>query len=369
VNTGDFIFVTGGTGFVGREIVRQLVEAGHRVKVLARDAKKAREMLSFAGDQIEFAEGDILQPDSLESSIHGAAAVIHSVGIIVETRQATFEQIHDDGVKNVVEAARKAGVKRFILISAQGTRATARSRYHLSKLGGEGHVRTQHLDWTVLRPSIIYGKDDHLVPWFRWMFTWPMDFLNVYTIPIFGDGSRRIQPVRVEEVAMAAVRSLSHASAVGQIIVMVGPEPIAWKDFLAAIARECGHETVFEPLPVRTLGRSILWALLPTIPFFVLILAWKNVLALPWILLGAAFWVACLALAVSWTQMIIYGVPLPLLNGLGYLADFVLPRQWRFSEQLRMMDEDNEGDPTLAVTLFKYIPVTFSDGLAKIMRP
>src|SRR5688572_28705068 len=134
------VLLTGGTGFVGGEIARQLHLAGHDVRALVRNpgTRAARELTSRSG--ADLVAGDILQP-SLAAAMSGIGAVIHLVGIISEVGRNTFENIHARGTECVVSAARQAGVKRFVHMSALGTRPQAVSRYHQSKWAAEEIVR------------------------------------------------------------------------------------------------------------------------------------------------------------------------------------------------------------------------------------
>src|SRR5687767_13149578 len=127
------VLVTGGSGFVGSEIVEKLRQTGHRVRILARGKR--------AFSSPNFIRGDILDSSSLDSALESISAVIHCVGIISEFRQNTFQRIHIDGTANLMKAASAAGVRKFIYISALGTRHNARSRYHQSKWAAEEIVR------------------------------------------------------------------------------------------------------------------------------------------------------------------------------------------------------------------------------------
>src|ERR1019366_4976850 len=110
--------------------------------------------------QVEVIQGDALRPDTLPAAMVSAQAVIHLIGIIAETSQVTYEQAHTEATRNLLAAARRSGVTRWIQMSAIGTRPFARSRYHLTKWQAEQLVRQSGLDWTIFRPSLIYGHDE-----------------------------------------------------------------------------------------------------------------------------------------------------------------------------------------------------------------
>ena len=152
------IVVTGATGFVGQEVVRRARADGHPVRAVVRDTTRARWLARDFG--VELFRGDVLFAPSLEGSMQAAQCVIHLVGIINEWRENTFERVHTQATMNVTDAAKKAGVKRYIHMSALGTRPGARSRYHRTKWAAEEYVRQSGLAWTVFRPSLIYGSRD-----------------------------------------------------------------------------------------------------------------------------------------------------------------------------------------------------------------
>src|SRR5438067_1492814 len=124
------VFLTGGTGFVGQQVLARLIASGHKVRVLVRrpDSEFVRALVKRYG--VEIHEGDVTDPESLRGAPGGMDAVIHLVGIISEVGKATFENVHTEGTRNMVEAAQRHGVKRFIHMSALGTRPNADSRYH-----------------------------------------------------------------------------------------------------------------------------------------------------------------------------------------------------------------------------------------------
>src|SRR5579859_5313023 len=197
------VFVTGASGFVGEEIVRQLHAAGHSIRILARQPRSPRAQEAASEYRAEIHPGNVLDADSLRGGLKDCEAVIHLVGIISEIGRNTFENVHTQGTKNMVAAAREAGVKRFAQMSALGTRPDAVSRYHQSKWVAEEIVRGSGLDWTIFRPSIIYGPKDHFVN----LFARLARFSPV--LPIIGRGDWKLQPVPVGDVAAAFVKCLT----------------------------------------------------------------------------------------------------------------------------------------------------------------
>src|SRR5437899_1798339 len=145
------VFVTGASGFVGEEVVRQLHAAGHAIRILARQPQATRTQWEVSEYGAEVHAGNVLDADSLRGGLKDCEAVIHLVGIISEIGRNTFENVHTRGTENIVTAARNAGVRRFVQMSALGTRPNAASRYHQSKWAAEELVRQSGLAWTIFR--------------------------------------------------------------------------------------------------------------------------------------------------------------------------------------------------------------------------
>jgi NADH dehydrogenase len=215
------VLVTGGTGFVGREIVRELIASGHRVRSLSRG--------THLRESPEMPPGNVLDAASLPQAFAGVEAVIHLVGIISEFGEQTFENVHVRGTQNVVSAAQQAGAKRFVHMSALGTRPNAVARYHKTKWAAEEIVRGSGLDWTIFRPSIIYGPGDGFVNLFAKIIR------RSPIVPIMGDGESKFQPVTVESVATAFVKALAEPRAVHQTFDLCGAEVFTLNEIVDAI--------------------------------------------------------------------------------------------------------------------------------------
>ena len=231
------IFVTGGTGFVGKSVIRALLAHSFLVRCLVRPGSEA-DLRGF--EAIDRVPGDALEPDALAGSVEGCSALIHLVGIIRERRLhgVTFERLHTQATANMLAVAKQAGVKRFLHMSALGTRPEASSRYHRTKWEAELAVRASGLDWTIFRPSVIYGPGDEFVSLFAGMIR------RMPAVPVLGDGRYRLQPVAVEHVAEGFARALSLHESFGQTYEVAGPTALPFDELLDQIGRALGKPRV-----------------------------------------------------------------------------------------------------------------------------
>jgi NADH dehydrogenase len=300
----------------------------------------------------------------------GVKAVIHLIGIITETSPVTYEQAHAEATRNLLAAARQAGVTRWIQMSAVGTRPHARSRYHLTKWEAEELVRQSGLDWTIFRPSLIYGYDerDRLLNLLRRVLSWPFDFLQLYSFPLLNGGESLIQPVSVREVARCFALAPSKEASIGRTFDLVGPVPLSWREMVFKIMAALGKRGFYEEIPLFLVLRKLLWWATLLLPCALIAGLALGKLSPTEIEVGAGFWVTLFVTAWQWRPVIVYSVPGEALILASEVLNGFAPRELQGSEALKMAVEDNAGDPGPAAETFGYLPETFEQGLAKIYR-
>ncbi|HBS28630.1 MAG TPA: hypothetical protein DEB06_04065 [Phycisphaerales bacterium] len=236
---------------------RALIAGGRRVRALVRDRDKSRDALGGLGpDQgLTAVIGDVFNPSAVKRLLTGCDAVVHTIGIRRELPpEVTFARHHPGATRAVLDGARSAGVRRFVHISALGTRADAPSAYHRSKFESEGLVRASGLEWTILRPSLIHGPDGEFVrmvkgwvlgrsaPWFFIPYFARVEVSRSFPPRPPRLESALVQPVHVDDVAAAGVRALEMPEAVGEVYPLTGPESLDWPEVIGAI-RDAMHLT------------------------------------------------------------------------------------------------------------------------------
>lgn len=231
------VFVTGGTGFVGNEVLRQLVAAGHEVRALVRQGAESR--LADA-DKVDIHQGDITDSGSLGGALKGCDAVIHLVGIIREFygRGITFKKLHVMATENILDACAEQGVSRYLHMSSNGTRQDGITAYHRTKWQAEQLVRDSGLDWTVFRPSLIFGTASEFVRMLAELIQ------RVPVVPVIGDGQYRMQPVAVTQVAASFVKALEMADTIGSTYHLGGSASYSYDEILDLTAQAMGKGKV-----------------------------------------------------------------------------------------------------------------------------
>jgi len=226
------VLVTGGTGFVGTHLVNALVRRRHSVAVLARDPEST---FNRYNHPVEAVAGNVLDPASVEAAAAGREAVIHLVGIIHEKGEQTFDRMHRVAAENVVRAMQRVGPRRLLHMSAMGVGPDAPSAYGRTKAAGEDAVRASGLDWTIFRPSIVFGPGDGFFSLLA-----PIVRHNPLFIPVIGSGRTRFQPVSVYDVARVFADALEKRDTLGRTFEVGGPEVFTLDELYREIALVVG---------------------------------------------------------------------------------------------------------------------------------
>jgi len=233
------IVVLGGSGFVGRHIVARLVDWGGRVLVPTRSRERAKHLVLLP--TVDVVEADVHDAATLGPLIAGAAAVVNLIGIISETRRGDFERVHVDLPRKLVAACRDGGVRRLLHMSALNADPNGPSRYLASKGQAEALVAESDLDWTMFRPSVIFGRED--------------SFLNLFArlerlVPVIALAcpQARFQPVWVGDVAEGFVRALSSERTWRQRYGLCGPRVYTLRELVAYVGEVTGENRPIVPL-------------------------------------------------------------------------------------------------------------------------
>jgi uncharacterized protein YbjT (DUF2867 family) len=225
------ILVTGAGGFLGRHVVRALVEQGRKVRCFVHRPEQAE---LFNGMSVDVADGDVTNVDTLSEAMRGCSTIIHLVGIIVQHHNSTFEKIHFKGTAVVIEAARRNKINRVIFVSGMGASADVPSRYLRSKWQAEEALRSSNLDFIILRPSIIFGPDDSFVKDFE------RDIRRAPFIPMPGGGKTKIQPVWVDDVAAIIAECAGREELGRRDFDVGGAQELSMKEAVSAIMKASG---------------------------------------------------------------------------------------------------------------------------------
>lgn len=250
------LLISGGTGFVGGHVARELLARGHQLRLLVHRRTPALEGVGQV-------EGDVTRLESFEEAVTGCDALINLVGIIREypARGITFEHLHVQATSNLLDAASKAGVRRYLQMSAAGTRPDAVSNYHKSKHQAEVLVRASGLEWTILRPSLIYGPKDAFINMLA-------DQLRLAPVmPVMGSGTYRLQPIHADDVARCFALALEMPETIGQCYELCGNDRLSFNDLLDAVAAALGKSAPYKPHAPLGLMQAVI-PLLQRIPQF-----------------------------------------------------------------------------------------------------
>ena len=235
------ITIFGGSGFIGRHLVRRMAEQGWRVRVVVRDTQKAA-FLKVAGrvGQISLVPASITNEQNVTAAVQGADAVVNLVGILYQSGKRSFQATHINGAENIAKAAAKAGVKHLVQISALGADSASPSKYAQSKAAGESAVKNAFPGATILRPSVVFGAEDGFFNLFGWMVqVFPIVPFFTNTVPhAEGGGGPKFQPVYVGDVVTAISQAVSGDSHTGKTYELAGPRVYDMREVITMVNNE-----------------------------------------------------------------------------------------------------------------------------------
>jgi uncharacterized protein YbjT (DUF2867 family) len=256
------VAVLGGSGFIGRYIVKRLAERGALIAIGCRHAEEAK-FLKPTGDvgQIAALNVGLGNVDLLPAFLAGNVALVNCVGILHESGRQTFDLLHHVGPARLARLARDAGIERLVHISAIGVDSRSASAYARTKAAGERAVRDAFPTATILRPSVVFGPEDQFFNRFA-----TMAMLSP-VLPLIGSGETRFQPVYVDDVANAAVACLDDAATAGRTYELGGPKIYAMRELLELLLGEIRRERRFVDLPFGVAaGLARLMSVMPNPP-------------------------------------------------------------------------------------------------------
>jgi uncharacterized protein YbjT (DUF2867 family) len=244
--------VTGGTGFVGPRIVHTLRERELPVRSLVRGSSD-RSAATLASWGSELVPGDMGDAASLRRAVEGAEVVVHLVSI----RQGSdedFRRVMDRGTRDLIDAAKEAGVRRFVLMSALGTSEETKDLvpYYRSKWEMEQAVRGSGIEHVIFRPSFVFARDGGILPTFRRLAR------AAPVTPIIGSGRQRIQPIWVDDVAAYFAAGVDKPEAANRTFELGGPEPVTWNEFWQRLKRALGQRRPSVHVPMQLMRLNAL---------------------------------------------------------------------------------------------------------------
>lgn len=235
------VLVTGGTGFLGRRVVHELLERGHQVRLLVHTPGSER---MFSHREVEVQYGSVRDPVALSSAFYDVEAVVHLVGVIRPRRRDSFEDVHREGTANVLAAAKEAGAGHFLHVSVIGAANDRSYPYLYTKWQGEQEVLNGGIPYTIFRPSMLFGEGD--------------EFLNALAglvrlfplVPVIGSGKNRLHPLAADDLARCIAITLGREDLKGRTLDLGGAERLSYNELVSEVAQAMGKRRLRFHLPV-----------------------------------------------------------------------------------------------------------------------
>jgi NADH dehydrogenase len=237
------VAVFGGTGFLGRRVVRHLRKRGLSVRIASRHPDRADGLFALDDPQLQSVEADIHDEQSVARVLAGAYGAVNAISLYVEHGTETFHSLHVECAQRLATQARQAGVERLVHVSGIGADVASPSRYVRKRGEGELAVRAAFADALLIRPAVMFGPDDSFLTTIITL----LERLPIY--PMFGRGLTRLQPAYVEDVAEAITRALQRTEKHPITFECGGPRVYSYEELLKAVAHEAGLKPKLIPIP------------------------------------------------------------------------------------------------------------------------
>ena len=244
IPTSKLVTIFGGSGFLGRHIVRALANDGWRIRIAVRNPNTAHFLKPMGRvGQIQIVKANIRDDAAVEAALQHADAAVNLVGILYESGRQRFDAIHVQGAARIAQACAKHGVAHLLHVSALGANEQSSSRYAKSKAEGEAAVREAFPTATIFRPSVLFGPEDNFFNKFGWLAR------MAPVLPLIGGGKTRFQPVFAGDVARAAAHALGNLATAGMTYELGGPEVMTFKEVLELVLKETHRKRMLMPVP------------------------------------------------------------------------------------------------------------------------
>jgi uncharacterized protein YbjT (DUF2867 family) len=237
------VTVFGGTGFLGRRVVRHLRRDGFSVRIASRHLDRSHRLFGLDDPQLQSVRANVHDERSVADALIGAYGVVNAVSLYIEQGRETFHSVHVESAQRVAAQAHRAGVERIAHVSGIGADAASQSLYIRKRGEGERAVRAAFADSLLIRPAVMFGPDD------AFLTTILKLLRRLPFYPMFGRGLTRMQPAYVEDVAEAISRALQGAETHATTYECGGPQVYSYEEFLRAVAHEAGLKPVLIPVP------------------------------------------------------------------------------------------------------------------------
>jgi uncharacterized protein YbjT (DUF2867 family) len=258
------ILITGATGYIGRYLVSRLTEQGGRPRCLVRDTKRAAQILPT--DKVELVQGDTLNATALQTAVHGIDTIVHAAFMTADRKESVgnhYENTNVRGTENVIKAAKEAGVKHIIEISGLGTRADKPGSYMQGRYLAEQTLKDSGLDWTIIQPSVLFGKD---APFIKGL----ADLIrSAPVVPLIGGGKTMFQPIFVEDVVSVIMKVLEDPTRTARKTYTIGgPEYYSFSQVIDLLLATMHKTRIKAPAPTALVGvgAAVMEAVLPKPP-------------------------------------------------------------------------------------------------------